>query len=189
MEECFGSHYLNDALIDYKIDFMNYDDEIGGWVGFHWWVDASKMKNTNKRIGQKVYRPAQIKIIKPHGSFNWRYCDCCKRIFLTHWDTNVDLNNLGFKGELLKDDEWSYCPYDNTFLKQCIMPPTHFKDFSNNIISSLFTESVIELRKAKTVCFVGYSFPEADIHIKAMLDKVDCRTKKLYALIHIVMRS
>nr|MBF4236894.1 hypothetical protein [Vibrio anguillarum] len=52
-----------------------------------------------------------------------------------------------------------------------IVPPSHFKDLSHPAINKLIDESAIEIRKAKKIIFVGYSFPEADVHIKALFKK------------------
>jgi hypothetical protein len=52
-----------------------------------------------------------------------------------------------------------------------IVPPSHIKDLSHPAINKLLDEAAIEIRKARKIVFVGYSFPEADVHIKALFRK------------------
>ena len=51
------------------------------------------------------------------------------------------------------------------------MPPSHIKDLNHPAISKLFDEAAIEIRKTEKIVFIGYSFPESDVHIKALFKK------------------
>jgi hypothetical protein len=63
------------------------------------------------------------------------------------------------------------CPLDGNDFQTFIVPPSHIKDLSHPAINKLLDEAAIEIRKAKKIVFVGYSFPEADVHIKALFKK------------------
>lgn len=170
LDESFDFLYPCKALIDYCISFMNYEqyDKIDT---FNWW--------TNPRIPVPIWDdkiPVPIKIIKVHGSLNWKYCNCCNQVLLTSWDTEVDLDTLEFKrriyGEKSEDIiTESRCPNDNTLFDTFIVPPSHIKELNHPVISRLLDEAAVEIRKAKKIVFIGYSFPEADVHIKALFRK------------------
>ncbi len=172
LDEAFDYLYPDKAYIDYCIELMNYHhyDKIDA---FHWWV--------NPREPVPVWTecdPKPIKLIKVHGSLNWKYCNCCNQVLLTAWDTKIDLSSMGFKGYIHASRENSeivafdlVCPLDGNTFDTLIVPPSHIKELSHPAINKLFDEAAIEIRKANKVVFVGYSFPEADVHIKALFRK------------------
>ncbi|WP_237443911.1 SIR2 family protein [Sinobacterium norvegicum] len=172
LDESFDFLYPDKAYIDYCIELMNYHhyDDISA---FDWWV--------NPREPVPVWDggdPKPIKLIKLHGSLNWKYCNCCNQVLLTAWDTKIDLGSMGFKGYIHASCENPEtvefdlsCPLDGNSFDTFIVPPSHIKDLSHPAINKLLDETAIEIRKAKKIVFVGYSFPEADVHIKALFRK------------------
>jgi NAD-dependent SIR2 family protein deacetylase len=172
LDEAFDFLYPDKGYIDYCIELMNYNhyDRIDA---FHWWV--------NPREPVTVWEggdPKPIKLIKVHGSLNWKYCNCCNQVLLTAWDTNIDLSSMAFKGLTyascgnLETQEFELvCPLDGNRFDTFIVPPSHIKDLSHPAINKLLDETAIEIRKARKIVFVGYSFPEADVHIKALFRK------------------
>lgn len=172
LDEAFDFLYPDKALIDYCIELMNYHhyQEIGA---FNWW--------DNPRVPVTVWDggdPKPIKIIKIHGSLNWKYCNCCNQVLLTPWDTKVDLSSMSFKGYIYPScenpDKIEFdmvCPLDGNKFETFIVPPFHIKDLTQPAINKLLDEAALEIRKTKKIVFVGYSFPEADVHIKALLKK------------------
>jgi hypothetical protein len=52
-----------------------------------------------------------------------------------------------------------------------IVPPTFYKDLNNVFLSTIWNRTDIALQKAKHIIFCGYSFPDADIHIKYLLKR------------------
>lgn len=172
LDESFDFLFPSKALIDYCINFMNYE-EYDKLDAFNWWDNP---RGPVTIWDNKI--PTPIKIIKIHGSLNWKYCNCCNQVLLTPWDTKIDLNWQGFKGRIGKSDENPEgmefdlkCPNDETPFDTFIIPPSHIKDLNHPAISKLFDEAAIEIRKTKKIVFVGYSFPEADVHIKALFKK------------------
>lgn len=172
IDEAFDFLYPDRGYIDYCIELMNYHhyDQINA---FDWWI--------NPRQPVPVWEggdPKPIKLIKVHGSLNWKYCNCCNQVLLTAWDTKIDLSSMAFKGYIHascenpegKEFDLS-CPLDGNRFDTFIVPPSHIKELSHPAINKLLDESAIEIRKAKSVVFVGYSFPEADVHIRALFRK------------------
>jgi NAD-dependent SIR2 family protein deacetylase len=171
LDESFDFLY-NKVLIDYCIELMNYH-HYENIDTFDWWINPRNTTSTKDEYDSKI-----IKIIKIHGSLNWKYCNCCNQVLLTAWNTKIDLSSMGFKGyiygncanpETIEFD--LVCPLDKNRFETFIVPPSHIKDLSHPVINKLLDESSIEVRKAKKIVFVGYSFPEADVHIKALFKK------------------
>ena len=172
LDESFDFLYPNRAVIDYCIHFMNYEED-NTLDAFEWW--------DNPREPIIVWEggdPKPIKVIKIHGSLNWKYCNCCNQVLLTPWNTDIDLNTQRFKKRIGPSDENHEeiiidlkCPHDDNIFDTFIVPPTHLKNLNHPAINKLIDEAAIEIRKAKKIVFVGYSFPEADVHIKALFKK------------------
>lgn len=172
LDEAFDFLYPDKSYIDYCVSLMNYHHypEIGA---FNWWI--------NPREPVPIWNggnPKPIKLIKIHGSVNWKYCNCCNQVLLTPWDTQIDLSSMCFKGYIYascenpETEEFELaCPLDGNKFETFIVPPSHIKELSHPAINKLFDEAALEIRKTKQIIFVGYSFPEADVHIKALLKK------------------
>lgn len=179
LEDSFGGLYHKVGYIDYYIHLMNYDMP-RRMRPFFWWT------NPRDRFDPFVRDDAAaIKILKLHGSLYWRYCHCCRQVLLTPWDTSLDLDTGQFfqypqdshlfpgEPEALPQE----CPLDKAELQTLIIPPSHFKDLTHPVISQIYTEAIREIRLCQRVVFVGYSFPEADVHLKALFHRASLETK------------
>lgn len=173
LDEAFGFLYPDKGFIDYHIHFMNYDhyDSI---EAFDWWVDPK----VPVPIFNDCADPKPIKILKVHGSLNWKDCRSCNQVLLTPWNTEIDLNAGHFihykypEGPLDEGKSMQYrCPFDGASFQTLIVPPSHNKSYSHPIINLLLEEAAREVRKAKQIVFIGYSFPDADVHLKALFQK------------------
>jgi hypothetical protein len=58
-------------------------------------------------------------------------------------------------------------------METVIIPPTFFKDMTNIYIQQLFNKTFEVLREADRLIFCGYSFPDADMHIKYLIKKAE----------------
>lgn len=165
LEEAFKYVCPDNAYIDYCIYLMNYDlpDAI------------NRFKSEGPQDpGDDGCKLVPVKIMKGHGSLNWKYCNCCNQVLLTPWDTKIDL----FDEEIMQEREHTApghgkyrCPVDGSVFKTLIIPPSHIKQISHPIISLILNESLRVIRRCKKVVFVGYSFPDADVHFKALFKK------------------
>ena len=155
------------GFIDYCIPLMNYEknDEL---KTYNFWINPREPVRTNIHAD-----PSLFKIIKIHGSLNWKYCTCCGQTLLTPWDRKIDLNRGKFMGYTYPENtEYEYsCPIDGTEFQTVIMAPSHLKSLTHPVISQLITEAAKEIRVAKRIVFIGYSLSNADIHVKALLKK------------------
>lgn len=167
LEQAFNNLYTKNNYIDYCNHFMNYE-YIDKLSNYHFWVNPREplpIKGENN--------PHLFKILKIHGSLNWKYCNCCNQVLLTPWDRKIDLHRNKFLGYTYPDKkEYEFlCPIDDTEFSTLIMPPTFVKNLNQPILSHLRNEASREIRAAKKIIIIGYSLSYSDIHIKAMLKK------------------
>ena len=183
LDEAFDFLYPDSAYIDYCIELMNYHhkEKINS---ADWWDNPRKPILT-----WKEKTPTPIKIIKAHGSLNWKYCNCCNQVLLTAWNTNIDLNSLDFKeyiqfgcGNLKTIERELVCPIDGNKFNTLIVPPSYIKNLAHPTVNRLLDEAAIEIRKAKAIVFIGYSLPEADVHIKALFKKNLTNNTKIHVV-------
>ena len=136
------------VMLDYGIDFTNF------YEGNNWVKPKAPM----------------IKLYKIHGSLNWMYCPFCSSLTLTPYEGGVM--------RILEDIEGAKCLRCGEITVPIIVPPTYFKDMSNVFLSNVWNESEKALRESNILIFCGYSFPEADIHIKYIIKRVQTSRKK-----------
>ena len=167
LEQAFDFLFPEQGYIDYCIPLMNYLD-VHQLSEFGFWINPREPIVVGN--GQD---PVSYKIIKIHGSLNWKYCNCCNQTLLTPWDRKIDLDRgklIGhtFPGQAEYD---YYCPLDGTEFQTLIMPPSYVKSLANPVIAQLFSEASREIRLTQKIVFVGYSLSDADVHIKALFKK------------------
>lgn len=167
LEQGFDDYFEKFGYLDYSTHLMNYD-KIHHDKKFTHWINPREPVEV-----PKDYNPVSIKILKLHGSLNWKYCNCCNQTLLTPWDKKIDLQRGTFLGYTYPDRiEYEYnCPLDGTDFQTLIMPPSNIKTLTHPVISHLLSESGREIRASKKIVFIGYSLSDADVHIKALFQK------------------
>jgi NAD-dependent SIR2 family protein deacetylase len=166
-EQAFEFLFHKSCYIDYCINFMNYETS-DKFKPFNYWINPREPV-----IVKGNENPVSYKIIKVHGSLNWKYCNCCNQTLLTPWDQKIDLDRGKFLGYTYPDNQvYEYkCPFDGTEFQTLIMPPSFVKPLYQLVIAQLLNEASKEIRIAKRIVFIGYSLSNADIHIKAIFKK------------------
>ncbi len=167
LEQGFEELFEKFGYLDYSIHLMNYD-RIHSEKKFTKWINPRAPIEITEGS-----QPVPIKILKIHGSLNWKYCNCCNQTLLTPWDKKIDLQRGKFLGYTYPDRiEYEYnCPLDGTDFQTLIMPPSNIKTLTQPVISHLLSEATREIRATKKIVFVGYSLSDSDVHIKALLQK------------------
>ena len=167
LEQSFDFLFKNHGYIDYCIPLMNYQ-RTPQLSRFNFWVNPREPVMVD--AGEN---PVPFKIIKLHGSLNWKYCNCCDQTLLTPWDRKIDLNHGKFVGYTYpeKEEYELVCPLDKTEFQTLIMPPSYIKTLHHPVITQLLGEAAREIRSTKKLVFIGYSLSNADVHIKAFLQK------------------
>jgi len=167
LEQAFGPLYPGTGYIDYCIHLMNYDQH-DTLKEFQFWVNPREPV-----LAEPHEHPAPFKIIKLHGSLNWKYCNCCNQALLTTWDRGIDLDSGSFVGYTHPEQKaYDYiCPVDGTEFQTLILAPSYVKILNNPVISQLFSEASREIRATRRIIFVGYSLSDGDVHVKALFKK------------------
>jgi NAD-dependent SIR2 family protein deacetylase len=167
LEQGFRFLFEDFGYLDYSIHLMNYD-KLHDEKKFTKWINPREPIEVEDGVS-----PVPVKILKIHGSLNWKYCNCCNQILLTPWDKKIDLQRGKFLGYTYPDKmEYEYyCPLDGTDFQTLIMPPSNIKSLTHPVISQLLSESAREIRSTKKIVFFGYSLSDADVHIKALFQK------------------
>ena len=102
-------------------------------------------------------------LLKVHGSLNWLYCPACNALSLFPQRKVL----ADFAGA-----PWSFrCSKCHELEASILVPPTFFKVMSNFYLQQIWKRAEEELRRAGRIVFCGYSFPDADIHIKYLLKR------------------
>jgi NAD-dependent SIR2 family protein deacetylase len=107
----------------------------------------------------------RIKLYKLHGSLNWLHCPTCNTLVLTPGEKAVN-QLFGRHSYLLR------CSDCDTVYSPIIVPPTFFKDMSKVFLSTVWNKAETDLLKADHLIFCGYSFPDADMHIKYLIKRI-----------------
>ena len=141
---------IDNALLNEK--FNSYPDY---GVEFKEIEDGDRYIKTNAN---------KVKLFKIHGSLNWLYCPTCNYLKLTPYKKGV-IN-------LIHDINQAYCKDCETIYSPLIVPPTFYKDLSNVFLSIVWNQTENYLLNVEKVIFCGYSFQDADIHIKYLLKRI-----------------
>jgi hypothetical protein len=114
---------------------------------------------------------SRVQLFKPHGSLNWLFCPTCNELEITP-------KEKGVVTRLISDFAHATCLLCGSVYAPLIVPPTFYKDMNNVFLSAIWNRTDIALRKVEHVIFCGYSFPDADIHIKYLLKRAQTNRSK-----------
>jgi hypothetical protein len=113
-----------------------------------------------------------VDVLKLHGSTNWAFCQGCQGISVLEGKLTEDpqrLRNLRccekVAGEFL------------------LVPPSWDKTEYREIIKSVWSRAVEELKAATRICVIGYSMPEVDAFFRYLLTLALAKNDHLYKLI------
>lgn len=106
--------------------------------------------------------PRSIRILKPHGSLNWRFRGNEPPVEI---DTDYRLAPVACR-----------CERENRFEEAMIIPPTQIKQAITvaetqkpetvKLFSTIWQDIVTALTSASRVFVIGYSFPPTDLHLR-----------------------
>ena len=137
------------VMLNYGIDFSNFKIDTNSW--------------------QRPKDP-MVNLYKIHGSLNWLYCPICNSITITPFEGGVM--------RIIENINQAKCLNCGEVTVPISVPPTYFKNMSNVFLSTVWNKSEMAIRDSDVIVFCGYSFPEADMHIKYLLKRVQTSRKK-----------
>lgn len=152
-----------------SIDYCFYTDSFNKSDSFF------KGRKHEPHIRLKAMDYKNIKVLKPHGSFNWLVCMNCGKVL-------IDLRHSIAKYEYIEKQNCTYC--NKPALKAVIKTPSLIKEFDNVHLSDVLHNIEIELLEASKVVFIGYSLPLADIELRYIFKRcIDVETEVEVVLI------
>ena len=143
IDNALTEEYVHQIDLDYGVEFRNFRRP-GDW--------------------SRPRRENSISLFKPHGSLNWLYCPTCAELEITPKEKSVFTR-------LISEYADKTCPECGSVYSPLIVPPTFYKDLNNVFLASIWNRTDIAMRGVEHVIFCGYSFPDADIHIKYLLKR------------------
>ncbi|MEG0292116.1 MAG: SIR2 family protein [Anaerovoracaceae bacterium] len=112
---------------------------------------------------------SKIDLLKIHGSLNWLYCPACNKLYRKEISITEINKELG--GEYLRCDN---CKCSRIPI---MVPPSYYKDMTNIYLSTIWHLAEQKLLEVDHLIFCGYSFPNADMHIKYLLKRAQVNRK------------
>lgn len=126
------------------------------------------------------------RILKPHGSINWMYCDCCSRMF---WFEPKEIDRIAAR--LFKDSDTDIVKrLTGVAMRTSVFTSAHCPECKAEALGTRFAtfsyrkaldfpmhlatwrEAEHQLRSARDWIFIGYSLPPADFEFKFLLKRV-----------------
>jgi hypothetical protein len=102
-------------------------------------------------------RPRAILLLRPHGSLNWLRCLACRAIFTT----------VSKHADVSKRSLCSSCKTQK--LDRILVHPSYLRNYSDPSLQIIWGRMQEELIASDRWVFVGYSLPDADVHLRDVL--------------------
>lgn len=158
-------------------------------VTLNWDIVAERHINRGVDYGIEVLpladtfvRPQGVLLLKVHGSSNWIYCDCCRRVYggaeksALHKKAYLEVADFDlFDGPVSNaSTEWGngrerVCRHCGNLVAGRVATFSYRKAFSINQFQTIWDHAHEALSKADTWLFIGYSMPEADFEFRHLL--------------------
>jgi len=114
-----------------------------------------------------------VRLYKLHGSLNWLYCAICNTVTLTpHVKGVIDLIT-----DVATSRDRAICRVCGSIMTPIIIPPTFYKDMSRVFLSLIWNKAENALRDVNHIIFCGYSFPDADLHLKYLIKRAQANRR------------
>jgi hypothetical protein len=134
-----------------------------------------------------------ILLLKVHGSSNWVYCDCCRKIFIGTGKTAVQykaylevedfslFNSIDdcISEKLQRERNSSKCSYCDNTLTGRVATFSYRKDLFISQFQAIWERAYNVLSHSDNWLFIGYSMPEADFEFRHLLKSAQLARKDL----------
>lgn len=158
LKDCIFLSTNYDILIDNALSEMSscYPERYAPDYGFEF---------ANYALDKDIVR---VPLYKLHGSLNWLYCPACDTMSLT-----VNEKGVIYLIRPERDPQKIICSQCESLKESVIIPPTYFKEYNNYFLTQVWHKAEQDLREVDKIFFCGYSFPDADMHIKYLLKRIE----------------
>lgn len=156
---------MDNAL--FECDNLNYGVTVRSAVGRSGAVpegrpDERRYYRADPRYDHLV-RKGHVPLLKLHGSLNWLSCPRCDELDVTLLEKGT--------AEILTFPELGRCGFGfcTARYQALLVGPSLEQRYENRILREVWTQAELALSRAERLIVVGYSLPEADYLIRAML--------------------
>lgn len=151
----------SDSIVSLNYDLLIDNELIRGGTRVLYY---SKMRNETTKSVPKARRQRrnsieEIELLKLHGSLNWLYCKQCQAL---------DYSGLE-KASIRIYSENLLCEICGEAYQDTLITPTLLKNYNFGYLEEIWRRASHLLTLADRVVFVGYSAPDADVRVRAMV--------------------
>ena len=161
-----NSFFRKDKIPNYHIKF-DYLYDFG--------VPDGEIKPFNEFASD--FKEVKHSLFKLHGSLNWLFCPTCHTKYLAQ-DMKKNIGQKAAHRVFTSPYQYHCKICKNKELEPVLIPPTFYKDLSRAFLQELYLELDKKLRSADRIFFCGYSFPDADLHLKYLFKRAELFTNK-----------
>ena len=109
-----------------------------------------------------------VKLLKIHGSVDWIRCMKCG-VVQNLGKKLTKCVSCGFNPTIINEQNITNPDLYENYPEVVMLTPTYLKELGQYVMQVAWRGAFIELTQANNLIFVGYSFPEADYHLRQML--------------------
>ena len=117
-----------------------------------------------------------VRILKPHGSLNWRHTGNCPPVKI---DTNYELQPVSNKSGKDSNEFEQALIVAPTQLKQELNDPKSQSPEMTDLLGRIWSDCADVLASAKRLFLIGYSFPPTDHPVRTLLRLANSRRRGL----------
>ncbi len=165
LEKLFPVNCKDDLLKANVLATMNYDisldrcllnmrDDDCGNIDLDYGVEFA-----DYRLRGSFERPDErsVLLLRLHGGLNWKRCLACQALFTT----------VSSNANVLPREKCRMCGSER--LDHVIVPPSFTRQYNDPVLQIIWGRLLEELRSADRWIFIGYSLPNADVHLRTLL--------------------
>lgn len=131
-------------------------------------INPEPGESKNLPIPEDMAGPSQIKVLKLHGSIGWYFHPPYNQAYF-RGDNFLDYISRDGSNVILRDNDAPGPEKISHDDPAVMIYPTYLKILNNPILNSIWKQAINVLRQAEQVTIVGYSLPNEDIGVRALL--------------------
>jgi hypothetical protein len=159
---------MDNALLERKLGNVNYGVPIREAVYRSEGLPEGRFDEIHHfkplRESQAIIRTGNIPLLKLNGSLNWLYCPRCEELDVTLQQGRGELSILDELELGRCSSERCTSPYQTL-----LVGPSLEQRYEHRVLSDIWRRAERALEKAARLVIIGYSLPDADYLVRAML--------------------